>query len=115
MGLFSRKDWNVIAIIFERKGLFQVNGNRGKGAAAEKIRDGAKRHDRTVFWATFDQKRAFLEGEPGLGARLVDADALGKLMRDLLKFDVVRHVLTKLEDGEAEKLAKPLSWPAKTA
>jgi len=113
MGLFSRKDWNVIAIIFERKGLFQINGNRGKGAAAEKIRDGAKRHDRTVFWATFDQKRAFLEGEPGPGARLVDADTLAKLMRDLMKLDAVRDVLTTLEKGEIEKLAKPMSWGGK--
>ena len=35
-------------------------------AAAKAVRDGAKKHERTIFWAVFDQKRAFLEGEPGV-------------------------------------------------
>ena len=65
MGLFSRKDWNVIAIIFERKDCYRVNGNRGKGGDAVKIRDGAKKHTRTIYWAVFDQNRSFLQGEPG--------------------------------------------------
>jgi hypothetical protein len=58
MGLFSgTKDWNVVAILHEKKGHFQVNGNRAKGPNAEKVREVAKRHSRTVFWAVFNQKR----------------------------------------------------------
>ena len=56
MGLFSRKDWNVIAVIFERADLFTVSGQRVKGGSADKARDGAKAHPRTIYWAVFDQK-----------------------------------------------------------
>ena len=62
MGLFSRKDWNVIAVIFERADLYTVAGQRAKGGDADKARDGVKLHKRAVFWAVFDQKRAFVEG-----------------------------------------------------
>src|SRR4029078_3010118 len=63
MGFFSTKDWNVIAIIFEKHDLFRVNGNRGKGKDADAIRDGAKKHPRTMYWVVFDQKGGFLEGD----------------------------------------------------
>ena len=47
MGLFSgTKDWNVVAILYEKKGHLQVNGNRAKGGDAEKVRDVVKRHSR---------------------------------------------------------------------
>ena len=34
MGWFGSKDWNVVAIIFERPDLYRVNGNRGRGGDA---------------------------------------------------------------------------------
>ena len=72
MGLFSgTKDWNVVAILYEKKGHLQVNGNRVKGADAEKVRDAVKRHSRSVFWAVFNQKRSFIEGGPGAGREFV--------------------------------------------
>ena len=79
MGLFSRKDWNIIAVIFERVDLFQVNGQRAKGGDATKARDGAKGHPRTIYCAVFDQKRAFLEGAAGAGAKAVGPDVLARL------------------------------------
>lgn len=107
MGLFGKKkDWNVIAVIFESKGLFRINGNRAKGGTAETVRDGSKNHERTVFWAVFDQKRAFLEGGPGAGANLVSRDLLAKLTRELPKIQTVQDILATLEGGKTDKVAK---------
>lgn len=111
MGLFgSKKDWNVIAIIFERKDLYQINGNRGRGTLAKKLRDGARSHTRTIFWAVFDQKGAFLEGEPGPGKSLIAVESLSKLTRELVKIPSIRNVLARLESGDSDKAAKPLRW-----
>jgi hypothetical protein len=110
MGLFGRKDWNVIAIIFERKDLFTVNGNRGQGAAAPKIRDGAKTHARTLFWAVFDQNRAFLEGGTGPARQQVTPETLKHLERDLARLKTVREILTALEQGTVDKAARNLEW-----
>lgn len=110
MGLFNRKDWSVIAVLFERKGLFQINGNRGKGSEAVKIRDGVKKHARVVFWAVFDQKGAFLEGEPGHGRNLVTPESLNRLSRELPRLKQVQTVLAKLASGESDKLATAMEW-----
>lgn len=110
MGLFGGKDWNIIAIIFERKDLYRVNGNRGKGSDAVKARDGAKNHPRTIYWAVFDQKRMFLEGEPGLGQSMVPESVIQKLKRELHTNPTVVQVLSVLEKGETPMIAKPLLW-----
>jgi hypothetical protein len=110
MGLFGGKDWNVIAIIFERRDLYRVNGNRGKGGKATEARDGAKGHERTIFWAVFDQKRAFLEGDAGKGAHLIPPQVVQKLKRELPTNGTVMQVLKILEAGEIPMAAKPLAW-----
>ena len=110
MGLFNRKDWNIIAVIFERAGMFQVSGQRARGGSAEKARDGAKRHPRTIYWAVFDQKGTFLEGAPGGGSRNVSPSSVKRLERELRLNHVVRDVLTALEAGKQERVAKPLPW-----
>ena len=110
MGLFGKNDWNVIAIIFERKDSYQANGNRAKGAMAKKTREGAKSHPRTIYWAVFNQKRSFLEGEPGEGSRHVPTATLQKLIRELPINQTVQEVLSTLEKGDSEKLAKALEW-----
>jgi hypothetical protein len=111
MGLFgTKKDWNVIAIIFERKDMYQVNGNRGKGADAEKVRDGAKKHTRTILWAVFDQKGAVIESAPGPGHNRVPNATLARLERNIHTLKTVRDVLRMLESGKTEKAAKPLEW-----
>jgi hypothetical protein len=110
MGLFGGKDWNVIAVIFERKDLYRVNGNRAKGGKATEIRDGAKNHARTIFWAVFDQKRAFLEGEPGKGAEMIPPQVVQKLKRELPTLTTVQTILKILESGELPMAAKPLAW-----
>ncbi len=69
-GLFGGKDWNVLAVIFERPDLYTVSGQRVKGGAAEKARDGASAHPRTIFWAVFDQKGKFLQGGPAAVQRM---------------------------------------------
>ncbi len=110
MGLFGRKDWNVIAVIFERKGLFQINGNRSKGGAAVKSRDGAKGHQRTAYWAVFNQKGTFVEGGLGPSAGLVPPDTLKTLTRDLARLKPLLAVLRDLESGKTQKVAQPLPW-----
>ncbi len=106
MGLFSgTKDWNVVAILHEKPGHFQVNGNRAKGPSAEKVRDVAKRHSRSVFWAVFNQKRAFVEGGPGAGREFVSMETLQFIEKQLVKAKPVAQVLTLLETGKTEKAA----------
>lgn len=109
-GLFGSKDWNVIAVIFERRDLYRVNGNRSKGNAAVKARDGAKEHARTLFWAVFDQKGAFLEGDFGPGQKMVAQPILQRLKRELPSNPTVRSILRVLEKKELEMAAKPLVW-----
>lgn len=111
MGLFGKKkDWNVIAVLFESKGKYSVNGTRAKGATADAVKKGVAGHDRTVYWAVFDQKRAVLEGHPGNGAGSAEAAHLQRLIRDLQKLPTIRDVLTELESGKTEKIAKVLEW-----
>ena len=111
MGLFGKKkDWNVIAIMFETKNSYRVNGNRGKGSDAEAIRDGAKKHDRTLFWAVFDQKGAFVEGGPGPGREYVPREVLQRLERELPRLKTVRTILSMLEQAKTDKAAKALEW-----
>lgn len=110
MGLFGGKDWNVIAIIFERREMYRVNGQRCKGGEATKVRDNVKSFERTIFWAVFDQKRAFLEGDAGKGGRLVSSDIVARLKRELPTNSTVVQILSLLERGELDKAAKPLMW-----
>ncbi|QDT53549.1 hypothetical protein Pan44_15710 [Caulifigura coniformis] len=110
MGWFSRKDWNVLAVIFERSDLYTVAGQRAKGGDADKARDGAKLHKRAVFWAVFDQKRSFVEGGPGQGAINVPPEVVKKLERELPMNRTVQDVLKALEAGTENKCAKSLQW-----
>ncbi len=110
MGLFSKKDWNVVAVIFERHDLFRINGNRAQGKHADVIRDGAKNHQRTIYWAVFDQKRAFVEGAPGPGSKSVDTAVIKALIRELPKLTTVQEVLKTLEAGKEEKISHGLVW-----
>lgn len=110
MGLFSTKDWNVIAIIFERREMYRVNGQRCKGGEATKVRDNVKTFERTIFWAVFDQKRSFLEGESGRGERMVTTEIVQKLKKELSTNQTVQQILGLLERGELDKAAKPLLW-----
>lgn len=110
MGLFSKKDWNVVAIIFERHDLFRINGNRAQGKHADAVRDGAKKHQRTIYWAVFDQKRAFIEGAPGPGSQSINASVLKTLIRELPKLTTVQDVLKTLETGEQEMVSHALVW-----
>ena len=120
MGWFSKKDWNVLAIIFERHDMYVVNGNRAKGKEAEKIRDGARSHARAVYWAVFAQKGAYLEGGPGPAKEKLQAATFEHLKRDLVMIPTVREVLRTLESGSEAKVARQLIWsgyplPEKTA
>jgi hypothetical protein len=110
MSLFGGKDWNVIAVIFEKKDLYRVNGNRAKGGEAVKARDGAKKHPRTIYYAVFDQKRSFLEGDAGLGMNQISRDTLDRLKRELPLNATVQTILRMLEKGETAMAAKPLVW-----
>jgi len=116
MGWFGSKDWNVVAIIFERSDLYKVNGNRGKGSDATTIRDAVKKHPRTIFWGVFDQKGAYLEGGPAQGSQSIAPAVLQRLVREFAANPSVREILAILEAGKEDKVSKPLVWngyPAK--
>lgn len=111
MGWFgSSKDWNIIAIIFEKPTSYRVNGNRGKGAMAEKIRDNVKRHDRTIFWSVFDQKQAHIEQGVGPGAQKIDPAVLRQLKKDFRMNASVLQILDLLEKKETDKASKEMRW-----
>lgn len=110
MGWFGGKDWNVVAIIFERREMYRVNGQRVKGGDATKVRDNVKAFERTIYWAVFDQKRAFLEGDAGPGQTSVTPEIVQKLKRELSTNMTVQQVLGVLERGELTNAAKPLAW-----
>ncbi|MDB5346773.1 MAG: hypothetical protein JWP89_5150 [Schlesneria sp.] len=110
MGLFSTKDWNVIAIIFERREMYRVNGQRCKGGEATKVRDNVKNFERTIFWAVYDQKRAFLEGASGPGEKMVTTEIVQRLKKELPTNPTVIQILGLLERAELPKAAKPLLW-----
>lgn len=116
MGWFGSKDWNVVAVIFERPDLYRVNGNRGRGGEATTMREAAKKHPRTIFWGVFDQKGAFLEGGPAAGSHSISPTTLQRLVREVAANPSVREVLAVLESGTESKVSKPLVWngyPAK--
>jgi hypothetical protein len=113
MGLFNRKDWNIIAVIFERADMFQINGQRVKGAAADKAQEGAKAHPRTILWAVFDQKGTYLSGGPGTGAKNVTPETVKRLDRELRYNRTVLDILKALETGESDRMARPLPWMAR--
>ena len=110
MGLFGSKDWNVIAVIFEKADLYRVNGNRAKGGEATTVRDNVKKHPRTIFWAVFDQKGGFLEGAAGSGQTSIPASVLSRLIREMPTNQSVRQILSMLEKGPETKAARPLVW-----
>ena len=110
MGLFGRKDWNVVAIVFERQDRYQISAQRVKGGAADKARDGAKGHPRTIYWAAFDQSGALVESGPGQGANQVSGDVIKAFDREVRTNRSILDVLKALETKETDKLAKPLVW-----
>lgn len=111
MNLFGgSRDWNVLAIIFERPEMYRVNAQRAQGGEAIKVRDGAKRHPRTLYWGVFDQQRKQLESGPGGGQHLIDGEILKRLERELAANMTVQQVLGILERKERPMAAKSLAW-----
>ncbi|MCA9081115.1 MAG: hypothetical protein KDA58_11195 [Planctomycetaceae bacterium] len=108
-GLFG-KDWNVIAIMFERGDLYRVNGQRAKGKAATKARDGARLHERTILWAVFDQKGALKETGEGTASMQANAQSVAQLKKELRTNRTVLEVLQALETKDSANLSKPLVW-----
>lgn len=108
MAFLLGKDWNVLTITFERADLFRINGNRTKGRDANKIRDNAKRHARTIYWAVFNQKGKLIESGPGAYSANIPAAALERVSRELLTNEAVKSVLEQLQKGESDKAAKIL-------
>ncbi|WP_437185022.1 hypothetical protein SH668x_002112 [Planctomicrobium sp. SH668] len=109
-GLFGGKDMNVLAVIFERRDLYHVSGQRVKASAVNTARDGAKAHPRAIYFAVFDQKGAFREGGEGAGSLQVPGEVIKRLQRELTSNKTIQEVLTILQTKQADKIAKPLVW-----
>ncbi|HEV7225132.1 MAG TPA: hypothetical protein VGN42_20670 [Pirellulales bacterium] len=110
MSFLLGKDWNVLTITFERADLYRINGNRTKGRDANKIRDNAKRHARTIYWGIFNQKGKLLDGGPGAYGTMIPAAALERLGREWTTNAAIVEVLEQLQRGESDKAAKIFSW-----
>ncbi|HXT59433.1 MAG TPA: hypothetical protein VN699_12410 [Pirellulales bacterium] len=110
MSFLLGKDWNVLTITFERADLYRINGNRTKGRDANKIRDNAKRHARTIFWGIFNQKGKLLDSGPGAYGTMIPAAALERLGREWTSNAAIVEVLEQLQRGESDKAAKIFSW-----
>jgi hypothetical protein len=110
MGLFGRKDWNIIAIIYERRDMFSVNGTRAKGKDTEKTRDGVKNHERVIHYLVLDQKGKVLEDGPGRNQHAIASETYDKLKKDLLRNHTVREVIGILEAGSTDRVAKQMIW-----
>ncbi|MBM81533.1 MAG: hypothetical protein CMJ78_13210 [Planctomycetaceae bacterium] len=111
MPLFPKfEDWNIVGIIFERKGHYRVNGNRARGKNAKKARQGVEKHSRTVFWAVFDQKGKLLESGLGGGQHEVDPQVIEDLKKEIHNNRSIFRVLQTLESGRTENAAKPFEW-----
>jgi len=108
-GLFG-KDWNVVAVMFERSDLYRVNGQRAKGNAATKARDGARLHERTIMWAVFDQKGVLLESGEGPASMQIGAKVVQQLQRELRTNRTILDIMKALETKESANLSKPLVW-----
>ncbi len=108
MSFLLGKDWNVLALTFERADLYRINGNRTKGRDASKIADNVKRHARTIYWAIFNQKGKLLESGPGPYSSMIPAATLERLVREYPKNETVLGVLSQLQRGD--KAAKIFSW-----
>lgn len=99
MAIFG-KDWNVVTLTYERADLLRINGNRTKGLDANKIRDNAKRHARTVYWALFDQKGKVLDTAAGPGVDLVAKASVERLEKAWTSHATVKEVVDLLRGGE---------------
>jgi hypothetical protein len=99
MALFG-KDWNVVTLTYERADLLRVNGNRTKGLDANKIRDNAKRHARTVYWAVFDQKGKVLDSAAGPGIERMTKPSIERLEKAWTTHAAVKEVVDLLRGGE---------------
>jgi hypothetical protein len=109
-GWFASKDWNVVAIMFERHDLYRINGNRGQGKTAETMKRGAAGHNRTILWAVFDQKGALVESGPGAGKDIVPLSVLKRLTTEIVTNRSVRDVLRMLESKQERMVSRALDW-----
>lgn len=116
MALFG-KDWNVVTLTFERADLLRINGNRTKGLDANKIRDNAKRHARTVFWAVFDQKGKVIESAAGPSIERLVKPSVERLEKAWTNHATVKEVVDLLRGGEmkAARVYPPADFVAQEA
>lgn len=108
-GLFG-KDWIVIAVLLERRDIYRVNGNRGQGRSATKIRDGAKKHDRTIYYAVYDGEGKIIESGPGPAAASIPTDTMTRLTREFPTLKTVTDIVETLRGGFRAVAAKKLAW-----
>jgi hypothetical protein len=79
------------------------------------MRDNAKRHARSVYWAVFDQKGRLLEGDFGPGRALIPVPQLEKLASEVIESQSVQSVLEVLRNGSSDKAAKLWQWAQEAA
>jgi hypothetical protein len=100
MGLFDfwKRDDTLLAVVtFESPGRLRVNGYHARGGRAKR---GATAHDRTVCWIELATDGRRLDEGLGRGSSLVGEEDARRLLRDLPKMPICRHVLDLLREGQ---------------
>ena len=109
MGLFGRRDWNIVVITSEGPERMRLNANRQKGKQAAAAKKGAASHNGTLCWIIFDQNGRRLDDGLGPASTRLDPDQAQRLLTSLPTNRTVLEVLRELEQGR-EKTAREFTW-----
>jgi hypothetical protein len=109
VGLFSRRDWNIVALTYETADRLRLNGNRKQGKKALAAMKGASIHSGTVCWMVFDQTGKSMEQGLGPAAGRIPKQHAERLLASFPRNPGVLEILRKLEEGR-ETAAKIFDW-----
>jgi len=115
MGWFGSKDWNVVAVIFERSDLYRVKRQPGQGRGRHDHSRRGQKHPRTISGRCSTRRERTWKG----GRRRLQVDPARRTAAPRPRSrrqSFRREVLATLESGKEDKWSKPLVWngyPAK--
>lgn len=109
MGLFGRRDWNLVVVTAEGPERMRLNANRQKGKQAVTAKKGAREHARTLCWVVFDQEGRKLDEGLGPASARLPADQAQRMLTSLPTNRTVLEILRELEQGR-DKTAREFVW-----
>ena len=107
--VFSRRDWNILAITYEGPGRLRLNANHKRGSKALKAMKGASLHPQTVCWIVFDRKEKKIDDGLGPAAVKLGEDQASKILLSLPTNRDVLTMLLALKEGR-DKRSSVFKW-----